>query len=455
MRNQYTVSAPGSGVKLPPRKTRTYPDSLNCEHCGNPFKPTKDRRRFCSKQCFHDWEKAKALEARPFGRPGGRAVKQMSAHSVKQFRKLDNSFAERCQFWMAEFEKEFRAKSNLSGRREIRLPLVLTGHGISINIESGALFVRDGLTHFPQERDEYRYFPGKHNTPSRIIMLGRSGSISIDAMCWLSAQNIPLVILDYQGSELSCMCSSNGISDYEVRIAQLLATKPETALELAKGFVRAKLAGQLGNLDLWSDSQSRRYAEYKLKLHLEAIETIQTNGDLLTLEATAALSYFKLWQELPLNWSSKSVSRIPPDWFAVEQRQSKVSGENRNANHPVNAILNYGYAVLESQVRIACAMFGFDTSVSYLHAMKHGRPSLIFDLIEPLRPKLDRRLIDFIRSETFASSDFMISIQGVCKLNPQLARRIVSTMLPDLEVQEAAAITRDRILGLMESDSAK
>jgi len=58
----------------------------------------------------------------------------------------------------------------------------------------------------------------------------------------------------------------------------------------------------------------------------------------------------------------------------------------------VNAILNYGYAVLESQVRIAAAMLGLDTSISYLHAMKHGRSSLIFDLIEPLRPKLERVL---------------------------------------------------------------
>lgn len=450
MRNQYTVSAPGSGAKLPPRKTRTYPDSLNCEHCGNPFKPTKDRKRFCSKQCFHGWEKAKALEARPFGRPSGRPVKRMSAASVKDFRKLDNAFADRCQFWLSEFERDFRAKSNLSGRRETRLPLVLTGHGISISIESGALFVRDGLTHFPQSRGEHRYFPGKHNTPSRIVMLGRNGSISIDAICWLSAQNIPLVILDFQGNELSCICSSNGIADYEVRIAQLLATRPEHAMELARQFIRAKLAGQLGNVELWPDSQTRGYAEHKLLSHLESIETAETTGDLLVIEATAALSYFKLWQELPLSWSSKSESRIPPDWFGVEQRQSKVSGENRNASHPVNAILNYGYAVLESQVRIASAMLGFDTSVSYLHAMKHGRPSLIFDLIEPLRPRLDRRLIEFISASSFTKDDFTISMQGVCKLNPQLARRIVSASLPDSEVQASVTAFRDRVLELIQ-----
>jgi hypothetical protein len=115
--------------------------------------------------------------------------------------------------------------------------------------------------------------------------------------------------------------------DSDVRIAQLLATRPETALELAKGFVRAKVAGQLGNLDLWPDSPASGYVEHKLLSHLEAIETAQDTAALLTLEASAALSYFKLWQELPLNWSSKSATRIPPDWFAVEQRQ--IQGQRR------------------------------------------------------------------------------------------------------------------------------
>jgi len=72
-------------------------------------------------------------------------------------------------------------------------------------------------------------------------------------MCWLSAQNIPLVVLDYQGNELSCICSEIGTADYEVRIAQLLATRKEHALELARQFIRAKLAGSIENLGLWPD----------------------------------------------------------------------------------------------------------------------------------------------------------------------------------------------------------
>jgi CRISP-associated protein Cas1 len=45
-----------------------------------------------------------------------------------------------------------------------------------------------------------------------------------------------------------------------------------------------------------------------------------------------------------------------------------VSCRNRHASHPVNAILNYAYAVLEIQVRIATVSYGLDPTIGYLHA---------------------------------------------------------------------------------------
>jgi hypothetical protein len=65
------------------------------------------------------------------------------------------------------------------------------------------------------------------------------------------------------------------------------------------------------------------------KPHLASTLNAETTGDLLVLEATAALSYFKAWQVLPLSWEAKSVN--PSDWLEAEHRQSKVSGDNRNA----------------------------------------------------------------------------------------------------------------------------
>jgi CRISP-associated protein Cas1 len=72
-----------------------------------------------------------------------------------------------------------------------------------------------------------------------------------------------------------------------------------------------------------------------------------------------------------------------------------VSGGNRHATHLVNAMLNYAYAVLESQVRIATVSSeGLDATIGYLHACRPGRMALVYDLMEPLRPRVDQSVLD-------------------------------------------------------------
>lgn len=454
MRKQYTVSTPVVGVPVALRKKSRFPESLNCLKCGQAFKPHKDRTRFCSRACYEQWAHAKAVESRPHTKRGRRILRLEAVATQAAPKDLGNEYANRCEFWLAEVETELASRLKSNGWRPTREPLILTGHGISLRIESGALHVRDGLTHYPQECREYRFFPGKHNTPSRIVLLGHDGSISIDVLCWLAGQRIPLVILDFQGNEITCISSTPTADDSKLRLAQLLATRPDRALEIAQQFVRSKLAGQLANvIELWPDTDLRRKSEQKIGSCLELIESANSTGELLTIEAAAANSYFKLWKELPLNWSKKSIGRIPDEWRTFGQRESKVGGENRNASHPVNAILNYGYAVLESQVRIACAIIGLDAGISYLHAAKDGRDSLVFDLIEPLRVELESHLIRFILGATFGHEDFVLSVQGICRVSPQLGRRIATLGAMGDRAQYVAVRLRDLVL--QESGAAR
>jgi CRISPR-associated protein Cas1 len=52
-------------------------------------------------------------------------------------------------------------------------------------------------------------------------------------------------------------------------------------------------------------------------------------------------------------------------------------------------MLNYGYAVLESQVRIGVLAAGLDPRVGYFH----GKQTLVLDLIEPMRPVVDQVIL--------------------------------------------------------------
>jgi CRISPR-associated protein Cas1 len=129
------------------------------------------------------------------------------------------------------------------------------------------------------------------------------------------------------------------------------------------------------------------------ELRLRPPESID---ELLLAEAQAAHVYFACWQMLPLRWKGTGRKPIPPGWRYVVARPSMVSGRNRHATHPVNAMLNYAYAVLESQVRIAVVSQGLDPTIGYLHTSRPGRAALVYDLMEPLRPQVDRLVLAFL-----------------------------------------------------------
>jgi hypothetical protein len=58
----------------------------------------------------------------------------------------------------------------------------------------------------------------------------------------------------------------------------------------------------------------------------------------------------------------------------------KAVSANRNAAHPVNAILNYAYAALESEIRIKAISDGYDPTIGIMHEGSDGSSKFIFDL---------------------------------------------------------------------------
>ncbi len=55
-----------------------------------------------------------------------------------------------------------------------------------------------------------------------------------------------------------------------------------------------------------------------------------------------------------------------------------------------------------------------------------GRDSLVYDLMEPYRPWVDREVFDLVLRESFTSRDFLIDAKGVCRLHPSLAHQVAT-----------------------------
>lgn len=349
-------------------------------------------------------------------------------------------WANRGDYWIKKINPipQYKAKK----RRMIHKPLVLSGHGIRLNIDRSTLLIKCGFTHYPQAKEEYRFFPKDRQLPSRIVILDGDGSITFDALEWLSEQNVPLVQINWKG-EIASVGGSNYASNHELSEYQLKVKNSNKGLEYAKWLIKRKIEYCRSTiLYLSGDEDAVRQTLELLDKQIKTLKKAEGISDILSAEGMAAFYYFRSWQSIQLRWRGVGKKPIPQEWYNIGTRIGSTGKDNSQAMHPVNAILNYAYAVLENQVRAQILKYGVDPTIAYLHANNEGRCSLVFDLMEPVRPIMDKRILEFIADRTFSPDDFILNKKGLCRLHPQFARFIVKHLQ---DIPEIEKITADNL----------
>lgn len=328
--------------------------------------------------------------------------------------------------WLEPFERWTPGKQRQSRDRQ---PLILSGHGVRLRVRHGALEIQDGFTHYPQRRKEWRLFPGDWRLPSCIVMVDGNGSLTFDVLAWLATQSIPLIQVNWRGEAVVVVGGSGYVADPKRVAVQLAAQGSESRrMVVNRWLVADKIARSAETLTrVLEPSAARERALHEIATSTEEMTARppMTIDALRGIEGRVAQAYFRAWRTMPLRWKGIGRNPIPEDWHCVGSRVSPKSETNRQATHPVNAMLNYGYAVLETQVQMAVVGAGFDPTIGYMHAQHPGRAAFILDLMEPLRPAVDETVLLFVAESTFAPADFTIASNGVCRLHPQLAKRLV------------------------------
>jgi CRISPR-associated endonuclease Cas1 len=344
----------------------------------------------------------------------------------------DLGWADRCNYWLkktAPKSREFIAKA---GRRQ---PLILTGHGVSLRVEKGSLLVGDGFTHYPQQRETWRFFPGDWRLPSRIVVVDVDGGLSFAALAWLSEHNIPLIQINWRGEVINVVSGNPDIVISDKLKSQLKARNQNGGLNFALKLIRAKIANSIETLrHAFPKSGHVDSAISKLENEIDQLKrnSPQTVSQLMGVEGRVGYAYFDAWRTCRIKWKGIDRNPIPDDWYQIGRRSSKLgstSHPNRFATHPINAMLNYAYGILESQVRMQVVAAGLDPTIGILHGNARGQHGLVFDLMEPLRPVIDRKVLEFVQSRVFHSADFTLTKAGGCRLNPELARNVVRAVV--------------------------
>ncbi|MET3760696.1 CRISPR-associated endonuclease Cas1 [Sphingomonas sp. UYEF23] len=341
-----------------------------------------------------------------------------------------DDWAERSEHWIAE-------TSAILPKRRLRqrnpAPLILCGHGVSMRIENGALVIRDGFTHYPQQQAQYRYFPRDLDLPTRILLLDGSGTLSFDVLSWLAEQGVALARVKWSG-EIATVASGTGYAADRDRVQWQHDTRADEAkrLAFAADIIRQKLIASLATLETqFESSRAREIAIEKARAGADRLghQTFNDINAIFAIEGECASAYFAAWHGMPIAWTGTQRRPVPDGWQTYAGRSSLATGvkaENRNASHPVNAMLNYAYAVKLAQMQIQAVADGYDPTLGIMHNSKRGSPALVLDLVEPERPRIDARILDFIKTNNFAAADFVIRTNGACRLSPQLARKVAS-----------------------------
>jgi hypothetical protein len=90
-------------------------------------------------------------------------------------------------------------------------------------------------------------------------------------------------------------------------------------------------------------------------------------------------------------------------------------------------MLNYLYALLESEARLAAAALGLDPGLGVMHFDSRTRDSLACDLMEPVRPQVDAYLLDWLSREPLRREWFFEQRNGNCRLMGSFAMRLSET----------------------------
>lgn len=133
-------------------------------------------------------------------------------------------------------------------------------------------------------------------------------------------------------------------------------------------------------------------------------DSAESSAELLGFEGEAAALYFRHFDRM--------IAADKGADFAFEKRN------RRPPEDPVNALLSLAYAVLMRSFLAALQSVGFDPYRGFFHVLRHGRPALALDMMEPYRPILaDSTVINAINNGEVKPWDFVRN-GPACALKP-------------------------------------
>ena len=200
--------------------------------------------------------------------------------------------------------------------------------------------------------------------------------------------------------------SPNGLQ----RVRQHVASA-EGRLDIAQQMVAAKIANQATLLRRNGDAPEA--VARMRRLQRDTLEAPSLT-DLLGVEGEAASLYFGAFSTMLEGRAAR---------FAASQWKGRC---RRPAPDPVNAALDYTYAILLGECVRALVACGLDPHAGFLHSSSRNKPALALDLMEEFRaPVADSVVVRALRNGEMDEADFT-SVMGACRMTDRGRKQLIA-----------------------------
>ena len=245
---------------------------------------------------------------------------------------------------------------------------------------------------------------------SQVLLFGPV-SVTTPALHTLMREEIPVSWFSTGGWFLGHTVGT-GNGNVAVREAQYRAAFDEDRrLDFARDLVDAKIRNSRTMLrrnwrgEHGADGKERALAGLtRVARRARHARNVQ---QLLGLEGEAAAIYFGSFDRMLAQGPENGLGKFS---FSTRNR--------RPPRDPVNAMLSLGYAVLARAMTHTISSTGLDPYMGLYHRLRHGRPALALDLMEPFRAIVaDSTVIQVVNNGEIRPGDFVMN-GTACSLKP-------------------------------------
>ena len=320
--------------------------------------------------------------------------------------------------------------------------VIVLGPNAALRVRQGALAIEHGEG---SERVKMR-LDIDDPMPCAILFDGRGEFLTGDAILWCARRGVSIVLPDGPGRLAtivhSALEATEGETLPDIGPAIVRAQCAADPVQVAREIVRAKIAADvkgLGPRVMPRDRSTIARCEAKLA---EA----RSVAEIVMIEAHAANAYWRSWRDLGL--IPRRGADLPRSWtrFANRNKGAEFLG-NKHASHPINAMLNYCVVVEAGRLARALTAKGMALQVGFLHSDKHGRNSLVWDCVEPLRASINANVFAFVGGGEFSRADFPASGVKTHRIaRPVIAELLRQCLLPDRDILDAAEWLWDLVM---------